>query len=83
MSLKHNQDDIALVILSIETLFQCNSMREKHGEVKKNVIDTFILLNIIFTEHPQTVPLVGGSGVSFKNSLIQPGLCSEFHDSPG
>lgn len=83
MSLKHNQDNIALVILSIETLFQCNSMREKHEKLKRSIIDTSILFNIICSEHPQTVPLLGGSRISFKNSLIQPGLCSEFHDSQG
>lgn len=50
---------------------------------RKSVVDTSILFNIICIEHPQTVPLLGGSGISFKNSLIQPGLCSEFHDSQG
>lgn len=42
-------------------------------KLKKSVIDTSILFNIICIEHPQTVPLLGGSGISFKNSLIQPG----------
>lgn len=39
-------------------------------KLKKSIIDTSILFNIICSEHPQTVPLLGGSGYPLKTVLF-------------